>query len=135
MSYIDYESVIFNQIATALRTEFDGVFVTGEAIDIPAKFPAVSIVEKTNTTHANTQISGVSEYSSVMYEVNVFTNLTAGKKTQCKQIISAISAQFEKIGLVRIFCEPIENFSDKKTYRMTARFKGVLSSDGYSFTE
>mgnify|MGYP001192941776 CR=1 FL=1 len=53
---IDVESLIFSQVAEALRVAFPGIFVSGEYVDTPAKFPAVTIVESDNSTaNANGQ--------------------------------------------------------------------------------
>ena len=45
---IDVESLIFSQVAEALRVAFPRIFVSGEYVDTPAKFPAVTIVESDN---------------------------------------------------------------------------------------
>lgn len=46
---IDIESFLFSQIAGALRASYEGIFVSGEYVDSPAKFPAVTIVESDNS--------------------------------------------------------------------------------------
>ena len=43
---IDVENIVFSTIATALREKYDGIFVSGEYTDLPARFPAVTIVEE-----------------------------------------------------------------------------------------
>ena len=51
---INIESEVFNTVATALRDEITGIFVSGEAIAAPSSFPAVTIVEDDNSTYTRT---------------------------------------------------------------------------------
>ena len=47
---INIESEVFNTVATALRSEFTGIFVSGESVAAPSSFPAVTLVEDDNST-------------------------------------------------------------------------------------
>ena len=77
----DLIAKIFDPIAKMLRAEFDGIYVTGEYVDAPPRFPAVSIVEADNYLDADKMSSSADEeYSIVMYEVEVYTNLETGKQ-------------------------------------------------------
>ena len=63
------EAKIFDPIATALRAEFDGIYVTGEYVDAPPSFPAVSIIEADNYMDTERMSSQCDEeYSVVMYD-------------------------------------------------------------------
>ena len=84
---IDIESQVFDRIATRLRETFDGIYVTGEYVKTPSSFPAVSLVEMDNTPLTRTQTSdSVENHAVLMYELNVYSNKTAGKKTECKRL-------------------------------------------------
>lgn len=118
------EAKIFDPIATALRAEFDGIYVTGEYVDAPPSFPAVSIIESDNymdeermSTHYD------EEYSIVMYEVEVYTNLATGKKKQAKDILSFIDAILYDLNFTRLSTTPVPNMANTSIYRLVARYR------------
>ena len=127
---IELESPLFTEIATALRSAYPGITVYGEYVPAPAAFPSVSIVEMDNTTFLPTWSNRTMEqYALVMYEVNVYSNLSVGKKAETKAIMGTIDGLFQQYGFERMFCQPIQNMNDATIYRMTARYRAVVSDD------
>ena len=63
---IDVESLIFSQVAEALRVAFPGIFVSGEYVDTPAKFPAVTIVESDNTIVQRMRTANIENAATLM---------------------------------------------------------------------
>ena len=124
MIYI--ESEVFNQIAISLRNKFKGIYVMGEIIDtVNERFPAVSIIEKSNTVDQTAIDSGsIENYVDLMYEVNVYSNLETGKKQQAKNIVKHIDSIFSDMGFVRTICYPIDNLSALTIYRIFVRYEG-----------
>jgi len=128
---IDIENQIFGKISTALRAEFNPIFVSGELVKAPATFPAVYIEEKANSAYQRTQDSGSLEnHVSLMYEINVYSNKQVGKKSECKAIFAVIDNEFQKIGFTRIMKEPVANLEDGTIYRMVGRYTAVVSVGG-----
>lgn len=123
---IDIESEVFNQIAISLRNKFKGIYVMGEIIDtVNERFPAVSIIEKSNTIDQTAIDSGsIENYVDLMYEVNVYSNLETGKKQQAKNIVKHIDGIFLDMGFVRTICYPIDNLSAPTIYRIFVRYEG-----------
>ncbi len=131
---IDIENQIFGKISTALRAEFDPIFVSGELVKAPATFPAVYIEEKANSAYQRTQDSGSLEnHVSLMYEINVYSNKQVGKKSECKAIFAVIDNEFQKMGFTRIMKEPVANLEDGTIYRMIGRYTAVVSTGGIIF--
>lgn len=131
---IDIENQIFGKISTALRAEFNPIFVSGELVKAPATFPAVYIEEKANSVYQRTQDSGSLEnHVSLMYEINVYSNKQVGKKSECKAIFAVIDNEFQKIGFTRIMKEPVANLEDGTIYRMIGRYTAVVSVGGIIF--
>lgn len=127
---IDLESPLFTAIATALRSDYPGIFVTGEHVPIPACFPAVSITELDNATDRRTRTNSSDEqFAEVMYEVNVYSNRTNGKKAEARTIIGTIDDMLLKYGFERVMLQPIPNLDDATIYRMTGRYRAVVSSN------
>ena len=127
---IDCENEIFSTIAKVVRETYPSVFISGEYIKAPSKFPHVSLVEMSNTAYDRTQSSGgLENHASVMYEVNVYSNKTSGKKSECKAIATLIDNEFAALGFSRTMLQPIPNMDDATIYRMTGRYTAVISKD------
>ena len=127
---INIENEVFDSVATAVHNEYPGACVVGEYVKSPSQFPCVSIVEIDNTAYDSTQTSGCLEnHADVTYEVNIYSNKTSGKKSECKAIASLIDTEFEALGFSRTMLQPIPNVDDATIYRMTGRYRGVVSKD------
>ena len=127
---IDIENAVFNAVAMKVREVYPDVFMTGEYVNSPPSFPAVSLVEMENSTHIETIDSGSNEnHANVMYEVNVYSNKTTGKKSECKAIIALIDGEMLAMGFSRSTLTPVPNEYDSTIYRMVGRYRAAVSSD------
>ena len=127
---IDIENQVFDRVATRVREQFPGIFITGEYVNSPSSFPAVSLVEMDNATREVTIDSGSNEnHANVMYEVNVYSNKTTGKKSECKAIIALIDEEMTAMGFVRSTLTPVPNEYDSSIYRMVGRYRAAVSTD------
>ena len=127
---IDIESTVFNAVATRVREVFPDIFMVGEYVNSPASFPAVSLVETDNATRIETIDSGSNEnHANVMYEVNVYSNKTAGKKSECKAIVALIDKEMLAMGFSRVTLTPVPNEYDSTIYRMVGRYRAAISYD------
>ena len=127
---IDYENEIFNTVATAVRAKYPDIYMVGEYVKTPPRFPCVSLVEMDNQSYQRTEDSGSSEnHVSVMYEVNVYSNKAVGKKLECKEIAAVIDEQMLALGFARTMLQPIPNLDDATIYRMVGRYSAIISKD------
>lgn len=127
---IDIENEVFNRVATRVREQFPDIFIVGEYVSSPSSFPAVSLVEMDNSIREATIDSGSNEnHANVMYEVNVYSNKTTGKKTECKEIIALIDNEMTAMGFVRSTITPVPNEYDSTIYRMVARYRAAVSNN------
>lgn len=127
---IDCENEIFSKVAESVRKAYPSVFISGEYVRTPSKFPFVSLIEMSNTAYDRTQTSGSLEnHASLMYEVNVYSNKTSGKKSECKAIASLIDNELATLGFSRTMLQHIPNIDDATIYRMTGRYTAVISKD------
>ena len=121
---IDIENEVYTPIAQAVRAAYSGAFVTGEYVKAPSKFPHISIVEADNYTSASRRDSAATEkYGTVMYEINVYSNKTAGKKSEAKAIMNLIDAMMYARNFTRLSLTPVPNLEDATIYRLTARYR------------
>jgi hypothetical protein len=127
---IDIESEVFDRVATRVREQFPDIFMTGEYVKSPSSFPAVSLIEQDNSIRENTMDSGSNEnHANVMYEVNVYSNKTTRKKSECKDIIALIDKEMTAMGFVRSTLTPVPNEYDSTIYRMVGRYRAAVSTD------
>ena len=127
---IDIENEVFTTVANAVRTEYPDVYMVGEYVREPSKFPCVSLIEMDNSAYDKTQTSGKLEnHASVMYELDVYSNKTSGKKSECKKISALIDKEMSALGFSRTMLQPILNVDDATIYRMKGRYMGVISEN------
>lgn len=123
---IDIENDVFTIVAEALRAAHDGITVSGEYAESFAKLPAVTIVEADNRVLMSMRTDNIENAASLMYEVNVYTNNAAGKKTAAKKIMNTVDNAFEGLGFTRMFREQVPNLKDATIYRIVARYEGTV---------
>ena len=127
---IDIENLVFDRVASRVREQFPDIFMTGEYVKSPSSFPAVSLVETDNSIREATIDSGSNEnHANVMYEVNVYSNKTTGKKSECKAIIALIDTEMTAMGFLRSTLTPVQNEYDSTIYRMVGRYRAAVSTN------
>lgn len=125
---IDIESSVFNRVIEKVREQFPDIYMVGEYVKSTSSFPAVSLVEMDNATRTDTIDSGSNEnHANVMYEVNVYSNKTTGKKSECKAIIALIDQEMLALGFARVTLTPVPNMNDSTIYRMVGRYRATVS--------
>lgn len=127
---INIETEVFSIISTKVRAEYTDIFITGEYVKSPPSFPCVSLLEADNAIYRSTRTTDSMEnHAELLYEVNVYSNKTKGKKAECKDIASIIDSEFANMGFTRIMLNPIPNEEDATIYRMVGRYKAIVSKN------
>ena len=127
---IDIENDVFNAVATALRTEHVGIWVSGEFVDSPAKFPAVTIVESDNRVFERMRTRRIENAVRVMYEVQIYSNKASGKKAEAKAIADTADGVFARLGFTRTMRSQVANLKDATIYRIVCRYEAVVGENG-----
>lgn len=121
---IDIEKLVYTSIAESLRKRFKGITVSGEYVNAPPKFPYVSIVEQDNYMSANRLDSSDREkFSTLMYEVNVYSDKAGGKKSVCRKIMRFVDDLMYAKNFRRTSLSPVPNLENATIYRLVARYK------------
>lgn len=127
---INVENEIFDIVAKAVRAVYPDIYITGEYVKSPPKFPCVSLIEMDNSVYARTQTNGsVENHAELMYELNVYSNKKSGKKSECKAIATLIDNELAALDFSRTMLQPIPNMDDATIYRMLGRYRAVVSKD------
>ena len=96
----------------------------------PPSFPCVSLVEADNQSYRQSQTTdSLENHASLLYEVNIYSNKTKGKKAECKAIAAIIDNELARLGFTRSMLNPIPNEEDATIYRMVGRYKAIVSKN------
>lgn len=123
---IDLENDIFDYAAKALRAAHTGIDVAAEYVEMPAKFPHVSIVEADNRILTRMRTNNIENAVSVMYECNIYSNKASGKKSEAKAIANTLDDVLSGIGFTRTFREQVPNLRDATIYRIVCQYEAVI---------
>lgn len=127
---IDIEREVFDLAAKAVRQAFPDVYMTGEYVPAPPRFPCVTLMEVDNESTQYSRDSSGMEFTTVIsFEVNVYSNKVNGKKTECREIMKIIDTKLDEFGLTRRTMTPVPNFMDMSIYRITARYYATVDKN------
>ena len=128
---IDCENEVYTRLAGVLREEFPGINLTGEYLNTPPKFPHVSIILSDNSVIRNRLGTNNDETAICMFEINVYSNKSSGKKSECKAIMAVIDEVLMSMNFVRLSMNPVPNLEDASIYRIVSRYR--VATDGKFF--
>ena len=126
---IDIENIVFDRIARAIKVEYPKAHISSEYVKSPPRFPSISIVETDNSVYERTQSNTIENHADVTYEVNIYSNKSSGKKSECKAIATLIDNEFATLGFSRRMLQPIPNLDDATIYRMVGKYGAVVSKN------
>lgn len=133
------ENFIFDMVADVLREKYASanIFVTGEYVDAPARFPAVTIIQSDSSEYMRRHTNDGEQATSLMYEITVYSNKVGYKKMEAYEIMQTIDdimtgkivSEERRMGFHRTMCSPIPNLQDSTIYSLVARYQGVIDKD------
>ena len=126
---IEIESKVFSPIATALKGQYDGIYVISEPTPTPPKPLVVSIVQMDSFSSPRKQDNTMTErFATVMFQVDVYSNLQTGKKSKCKEVMNMIDEMMFKLNFMRLALNPVP-MEDSGYYRLTARYRAETDGE------
>lgn len=128
---MDCENEVYTRVAAVLREEFPGINIAGEYVKSPASFPHVCMTQSDTSVLSDRLDSGENETAVVTFEINIYSNKTPGKKTECKAIAKAMDKVLFSMNFRRMSMTPVPNMEDATIYRITARYRAA--TDGKFF--
>ena len=128
---IDVENELFTVVATALRSSFSNIYVTGEAVDAPSKFPCVVFYEDDNyISQVDMDSSWDEKFAVLRYRVDIYSNKASGRKSEAKAIRAVIEQLLYRRNFTRFSSTPINDMSDN-IYHVVTTYR--VKTDGTSF--
>lgn len=129
---IDCENEVFTRISEVLEETYSDIDIASDYVSTPAAFPHVSITQSDCYTTTDKQDTSMSENMvTVVFEINVYSNKTSGKKAECKDIMNTIDSKMQYMNFRRTALTPVPNLEDATIYRLTARYSAA--TDGKNF--
>lgn len=126
---IDLESDVFDYVSKALKAAHSKISVSSEFVEVPARFPAVTIVEADNRILTRMRTNNIENAVTSMFEMNVYSNKASNKKSEAKAIANTADTAFAEIGYTRTFREQIPNLKDATIYRIVCRYEAVIDKN------
>lgn len=127
---IDYFNSIFTAVATELRKQVPGIFVTGEIDDSSVKkFPCVQIEENSNLP-VHIDSAGHSKYANVSLRVRVYSNKTTGRIAEARSILSIVDSVLESLNFYRKSFAPLNGLYNNSVYRIECSYGATIGEDG-----
>ncbi len=132
---IDYQNEIFTSVATAVRSAHAGTTVTGEYTRSPSKFPSVTVDEIENVTVPElVDSSNEEKYCGLTYRLQVFSNKTAGKKAEARDIFATADTVMLGLGFRRITYSTTPEIYDSTIYSITATYEAIVDANGVIYS-
>lgn len=126
---IDIENKVIQIVSTALTGKYPNIEILSDMTQTPSKFPCVFINEADNYVYQRTIDSGSNEnHVELMYEINAYTNDTAGKKSKCKAIFAVADEAMLNLGFIRLAKTNIPT-NNGSYYRIVGRYVAVADKN------
>lgn len=132
---IDIEQEVFTGLSEHMSARIQGLAILGELSAEPAEYPAMAMIEADNAAYQRSLgQSGREQHALLRYEICAYSNLSSGRKAQCRQILKEADAYMSDLGFLRtalLTAEP----GGGACYRMTAVYRAVAGQDGRIYRE
>ena len=125
---IDFSNEIFNAVAKDLRSLYKGITVVGEYVELPAKFPTVTLDEISNVP-VHLDSATINKYAKVIYRSQVFCN-GDGKRSRAREIFDSLDKKLMVLGLTMKTYTTTPAIYNSEVYCITATHEGVIDADG-----
>lgn len=118
---------VFNRIAEKLRGKYEDIYIVGERVYAPKKFPCVWLVEIEDVPSERYATLSLSDSQRVStFEVQVFSNKSTGATTETYEISQDIREYFRQIGYRCLTSQPFDNGIDANIKRHVSRFTRII---------
>lgn len=126
---INHENEIFENVSTALREAFPGIYVIGREIsDTPPSFPAVSITQSVNEVNSKySTFRQIEHVASEVYKFEIASNLEVGREKQCKEILQVVDDVMSSLFYTRRKPQSVPAI-DPTVARLIARYEDYNST-------
>ena len=128
---IDIELDVYDACARRVLDKYPDCLTSSMNVYAPASFPAVSISEAGNRLDVSRcDSSGRENAAIVEYDVQVFSNLKTGARSQAKKLLQIVDEYLTSMNFRRTVKTQGESAKDPSIYRITARYTASVDKSG-----
>lgn len=129
---IDIEAKVLTAVRGGVAEAHEKCFVSGEYLRSETKLPAVTVIEQSNYVPVRAiDSSALETHAVIMYQVDVYSADLTSKKTEARAIMKTVDGIMSGMGFRRIYLQPTPNMNNATLYRLTARYQGSVTREGY----
>lgn len=131
---IDRENEIYTIIVKLLKEHFPSVTYSSMPSNSPSTFPYVCIAQTGSYEPKNKMDSSNAEkFVELTFQIDVYSNSTTSRKTECKKIMKAIDEEMRSHNFRRNILTPNDTLYNATVYRLTATYT-CLCDNEYFYT-
>lgn len=134
---IDYENKIFTDIYNVVTAYYPDAYVAAEEENVEPSFPAVYVsVADSYQTSQFVNSSRTENFRDIMVDVNVYSNLESGRKTQAKKIMKLINDEMLAMGFTGAALNVLNltSLDNKLITRLFARYRASVDPNGIFYS-
>ena len=134
---IDVENKIFTDIYNAVIASYPDAFISSVEVLVEPTFPAVFVnIEDSAPTRRYVNSARSEPFRDLTIDINVYSNLSTGRKTQAKDILKIIDAEMTAMGFTQSAMNPLDltNSENKLITRLFARYLGSVDAHGIFYS-
>lgn len=129
---IDKENEVYTRVRERVMQDFPEVVMDSSYQPVPSGFPHVSLFQQDSFVPQEQLDSATyPKFESLMFDVQVYSNKTSGRKQECKQIMAVIDTVMSEMNMRRTILTPVPNLNDASIYRLTARYEVMVDAGGF----
>ena len=134
---IDVENKVFTDIYNAVIASYPDAFISAVEVLNEPTFPAVFVnFEDSAPTWRYVNSSRTEPFRDMVIDINVYSDLPKGRKTEAKNILKIIDSELTAMGLVQSAMNPLDltNSKNKLVTRLFARYSGSVDANGVFYS-
>ena len=134
---IDYENKIFTDIYNVVTAYYPDAHVAAEEENVEPTFLALYVsVSDSYPTSQFVNSSRTENFRDLTVDINVYSNIPAGRKTQAKKIIKLINDEMLAMGFTGASLNILDLTSpdNKLITRLFARYRASVDSNGIFYS-
>ena len=129
---IDKENEVYTRVRERVLAEFPDAVMDSSYQPVPSGFPHITLYQGDASVPAELLDSATyPKFESLMFDVQVYSNKTSGKKQECKAIMDVIDRTLSEMNMRRTILTPVPNLNDASIYRLAARYAVMVDAGGF----
>lgn len=131
---IDIYDRVFGTVYRAAKGVNPNCDVQDAYTAVPSTFPLVTVLETDNSTSSHViGTHNPEKMARVTYQIEVYSNAPDTRRSECRQIMAAVSNALIASNFDRELLYPTPNYADATVYRLTARFRTIADTNNNTY--